>query len=78
MFHCRTCFDVEWVAVDIPRNVVKPCPACNQTMYTRWSSGELSSEFRRREQPDTSDAHDGLAGCREALAAVIPMRRGES
>lgn len=68
---CGTCRDVRWVAVEVPRNVVKPCPACNQATYGRWAGGEYHPDFvvrRDRQEPDVVAAADGLAACRDELA----------
>jgi hypothetical protein len=58
------------VAVDADRNVVKPCPACQQAMYARWSTGELGPDFRLRrsgDAPDLRTVADGLMACRDTL-----------
>lgn len=79
LHRCRTCLDVEWVAVDADQNVVKPCPACNQAMYTRWSSDEFGPDFRLRrsgDAPELRTVADGLMSCRDTLEG--PKRTQES
>lgn len=81
LHRCRTCLDVEWVAVDADQNVVKPCPACNQALFARWSTGELGPDFhlrRHREEPDPSMAADGLADCRATLKGLRPRVEGRA
>lgn len=81
LFRCRTCLDVEWVAVDAERDVVKPCPACNQSLYARWSTGELGPDFhlrRLREEPNPVLAADGLADCRATLKGLRPTAKGQA
>ena len=70
LHRCGTCRDIAWVAVDAERNVVKPCPACNQAMYARWSAGEFAPDFRLRrsgDAPELRTVAEGLMACRATL-----------